>query len=95
MSKGNPVWNHPVTIEGYVNKALDVIFHLNAYVKKQFGMDLAAIVSLESVILPLQQQGSQEYQLIQRRFIGSNSESQTSILLCFIMLFERSLTNHA
>ena len=49
VTKGNPAWNHPVTVEGYIDKAheLDVIYHLNLHVKKSWNMDLISLVSMD------------------------------------------------
>ena len=46
VTKGNVNWNHPVTVEGYLDKPhpLDVIFWLNRYMCERFGKDLPRVV---------------------------------------------------
>ena len=45
VTKGNPNWNHPVVLEGYLNQnhPLDVIYHLNQYLIQSCDMSLAMI----------------------------------------------------
>ena len=45
VTKGNPQWNHPVVLEGYLNREhpLDAVYYLNAYVVSKFKMSLQQI----------------------------------------------------
>ena len=46
VTKGNPNWNHLVTIEGYLDTyhPLDAVYWLNLYVQKRFAMDLISLI---------------------------------------------------
>ena len=45
VTKGNANWNHPVVIEGFINRKhpLDVVYYLNQHVLNKFQMDLKQI----------------------------------------------------
>ena len=46
VAKGNPNWDHPVVIEGYINQKhpLDAVFYLNQHLKSKFNLSLKEVV---------------------------------------------------
>ena len=52
VTKGNPRWDHPVTIEGYLTHEhpLDAVYWLNAYLKERYTLELPSLVESELAI---------------------------------------------
>ena len=47
VTKGNPNYNHPVKLEGYLTRPhpLDAVYHLNRYLQQRFGLSLTDLVT--------------------------------------------------